>query len=103
LLNAKDKETFDLIVKCFYNDIMFSADMGWSHPYYKVVIGWGISRPSDIIPLLLQQMEVDWIWCGALHEIVAEKESPHIPEEYAGMADHISKAWLAWGKANGYL
>ena len=66
------------------------------HPAYQQIIGMG----KDIIPLLLREVERKsghWFW--ALKSIT--REDP-VPPEKRGRTKEMIKAWLEWGKSQGY-
>lgn len=84
-------------------ETMFLSSPEHDNRNYRAIIAWGKNRPDEFIPFLLDAIQENWHWCGALWEIVGEGNGPHIPEEHAGRSSFIVPAWLAWGKANGYL
>lgn len=66
------------------------------HPAYQAIIGMG----PEVVPLLLRELErqVDfWFW--ALHAIT---EDDPVPAESRGNGKEMAKAWLAWGREQGY-
>lgn len=67
------------------------------NPAYQQIIGMGRSA----IPLILAEMEVTpghWFW--ALKSITGE--DPVLPEQ-RGRIKEMTKAWLNWGKEQGYI
>ena len=65
------------------------------HPAYQRIIGMG----HDAIPLLLRELQDDpdhWFW--ALNAITEQD-----PAQSEDTFDGAVRAWLRWGKANGYL
>ena len=72
------------------------AQISLVFPYQKI-IGMG---PS-VVPLILQELEKEpdhWFW--ALEAITGE--NPVTPIE-AGDIEASAKAWIRWGKQNGFL
>lgn len=66
------------------------------HPAYQQIIGMG----KEVIPLLLKEVEQKsgrWFW--ALKAIT--RQDP-VPLEYQGNTEYMIKAWLDWGRNNGY-
>ena len=68
------------------------------HPAYQSIIEMG----EPVIPIILKdlQRQPDH-WFPALAAISGE--SPPIPKEYRGRMMAITKIWLEWGKAKGYI
>ena len=67
------------------------------HPAYQQIIGMGPAA----IPLILREMSIkqgQWFW--ALKSIT--NEDPVKPE-YRGIVPEMSRAWLQWGKGQGYI
>jgi len=67
------------------------------HPAYQQIIGMGLVS----VPLILREMSIkhgQWFW--ALKSIT--NEDPVKPR-YRGIVAEMSKAWLQWGKENGYI
>lgn len=67
------------------------------HPAYQKIIGMG----TIAIPLILSEMEErlgHWFW--ALKSITGE--DPVLPEQ-RGRIKEMTKAWLNWGKEQGYI
>jgi len=66
------------------------------HPSYQRIIGMG----ADAVPLLLQELERKpghWFW--ALYAITSANP---VPPESQGNLKEMAKAWVAWGKEQGY-
>lgn len=66
------------------------------HPAYQAIIGMG----PDVVPLLLRELErrVDnWFW--ALHAVT---QADPAPTDSQGDGQKMAKAWLVWGKEQGY-
>jgi hypothetical protein len=66
------------------------------HPAYQMIIGMG----PEAVPLLLRELEsnVDnWFW--ALRAIT--EEDP-VPASARGDGEAMAKAWLDWGRDQGY-
>ncbi len=66
------------------------------HPSYQRIIGMG----PDVVPLLLKELERKpghWFW--ALHAITGA--NPVLPENQ-GKLKEMAKAWIDWGKKQGY-
>ena len=68
------------------------------HPAYQSIIEMG----EPVIPIILKdlQRQPDH-WFPALATISGE--SPPIPKEHRGRMMVITKIWLEWGKAKGYI
>jgi len=67
------------------------------HPAYQQIIGMG----PIVIPLILAEMEKrpeHWFW--ALKSITGE--NPVLPE-HRGRVKEMTKAWLNWGREQGYI
>ena len=67
------------------------------HPAYQQIIGMGPAA----IPLILREMSIkkgQWFW--ALKSIT--NEDPVKPEQ-RGIVAEMSKLWLQWGRARGYV
>jgi len=67
------------------------------HPAYQQIIGMGPAA----IPLILREMSIkkgQWFW--ALKSIT--NEDPVKPEHRGHVAE-MSRLWLQWGKARGYI
>ena len=67
------------------------------HPAYQQIIGMG----PTAIPLILREMSIkqgQWFW--ALKSIT--NEDPVKPE-HRGLVAEMSRLWLQWGKARGYI
>lgn len=67
------------------------------HPAYQQIIGMGQSA----IPLILSEMEETpghWFW--ALKSITGEDP---VLSEQRGRIKEMTKAWLIWGKEQGYI
>lgn len=66
------------------------------HPAYQQIIGMGPSA----VPLILSEMKKElghWFW--ALKSITGEDP---VPPEQRGRIKEMTKAWLRWGRENGY-
>lgn len=71
------------------------------HPSYQAILGMARDDPSEIIRLLLrdlQQHRREWFW--ALSYLT--KENP-IDRKDAGNMDKMIKAWVDWGNRRGLL
>lgn len=72
------------------------AQMAMLPPYQRIIgMGW------DAVPFLLEELQREpdqWFW--ALEAIT--EENP-VPPEAAGVVQEMAAAWVAWGKARGYL
>ena len=83
----------------------WKRDVAWSssvadiamHPAYQQIIGMGPAA----VPLLLRELEQrpdHWFW--ALRAITGiDPVSP----EHRGYLSAMAKAWLAWGRQQGYI
>ena len=64
---------------------------------YQRIIGLG----PKVVPLILAELQKEtdhWFW--ALEAITGENP---VPKEDAGDVEASARAWIAWGKKNGYL
>ena len=67
------------------------------HPAYQSIIRMG----PAVVPLILRELQREpdyWFW--ALTAITGENP---VPPEDAGDLDRMTDAWLAQGRARGYL
>jgi hypothetical protein len=93
------EEKFESLVKKWKEETVFAStilEMA-TNPAYQQIIGMG----PVVIPLLLDRLakELDhWFW--ALKAITGEDP---VPENSRGKLDQMAKAWLAWGKEEGYV
>ena len=68
------------------------------HPAYQRIIEMG----EPVIPIILKDLQAQPDhWFPALAAISGE--SPPIPQKYRGRMRAITKIWLEWGKAKGYI
>ena len=66
------------------------------HPSYQRIIGMG----TEVVPFLLEELERKpghWFW--ALHAITG---ADPVPPESQGKLKEMAKAWIDWGKNQGY-
>ena len=66
------------------------------HPAYQKIIGMG----ADVIPMIFRELESQpdsWFW--ALRSIA---ETDPVAERDRGDGEAMARAWLAWGRKNGY-
>ena len=66
------------------------------HPAYQRIIGMG----PDVVPFLLEELEREpehWFW--ALYSITGANP---VPPESEGKLEEMAKAWIEWGKKQGY-
>lgn len=66
------------------------------HPAYQTIIGMG----PDAVPFLLRELEMNpdaWFW--ALRSIT---EADPVPLNVRGDVLAMARAWLAWGRNQGY-
>ncbi len=66
------------------------------HPSYQRIIGMG----PDVVPFLLKELEREpehWFW--ALNSITGVDP---VPPESQGKLKEMAKAWVEWGKKQGY-
>jgi hypothetical protein len=66
------------------------------HPSYQRIIGMG----PDVVPFLLKELEREpehWFW--ALNSITGVNP---VPPEGHGKLKEMAKAWVGWGKKQGY-
>jgi hypothetical protein len=67
------------------------------HPAYQRIIGLG----KDVIPFILRELQdepSEWFW--ALRALTGEDPTT---KSMAGNRDKMAKAWINWGKENGYI
>ena len=67
------------------------------HPAYQSIIGLG----RGVIPFILHELkdfQAEWFW--ALQAIT--RVNP-VTDEQVGKPSEMAKAWINWGKENGYL
>ena len=95
--SASDRDTFKKLVPQWKEETWFvsSIKKRVSHPAYLKIIGLG----RVAIPWILEELrrEPDY-WYAAL-EAIARPDHPPQAETMSQLRD----AWLAWGKANGYI
>ena len=66
------------------------------HPAYQKIVALG----RKAVPLILAELERrPSHWFGALHEITGANP---VPSESRGKLDEMTKAWLKWGREQGY-
>ncbi len=90
---------FNMLAETWYRETLHSSAYldKILHPAYQRIIGLG----KDVIPLILRELQdapAEWFW--ALRALTGEE--PTTPE-MAGRRDEMAKAWLNWGKENGYI
>jgi hypothetical protein len=67
------------------------------HPAYQEIILMG----QQVVPLLLAELRRDPdFWFAALRAITGENP---VPPASAGKVKEMARAWIAWGKARGYI
>lgn len=55
---------------------------------------------EEVVPLLLRELErKSGQWFGALKSITGEDP---VPKEHKGSTKEMTKAWLEWGKQQGF-
>ncbi len=95
--SVSDKDTFDRLVPQWKEETwaVSSIRKRVSHPAYLKIIGLG----RVAIPWILEELkrEPDY-WFAALEAITRTDPIPH-----ADNMSQLREAWLAWGKANGYI
>lgn len=105
-LSAKRRQTkkdvekqFNLLAEKWYLETLNSS--GYLdkvlHPAYQRIIGLG----KSVIPFILNELKdqpVEWFW--ALRALTGEDPTTATMQ---GKKDEIAKAWLNWGKKNGYI
>jgi len=67
------------------------------HPAYQQIIGMG----REALPFLFQELKRQpdhWFW--ALHAITGEEP---VPTEEKGNVEAMTRRWLRWGAANGWI
>ena len=73
-----------------------SVQMALLRPYQRI-IGMG----PAVVPLILEELEREpdqWFW--ALEAIT---EQYPVPPDAAGVVRSMAEAWIAWGRAEGYM
>lgn len=73
-----------------------SAQMAMLKPYQRI-IGMGTAAVPLILRELLREPD-QWFW--ALESITGENP---VSAKSAGVVSEMSRAWIEWGKARGYL
>jgi len=67
------------------------------HPAYQKIIGMG----PPVVPLLLRELAnrapESWFWA-----LMAITEANPVPPESRGDGEAMARAWLEWGKKQGY-
>ncbi len=66
-------------------------------PEYQRIIGMG----HEAVPLLLEELQKapdHWFWA-----LVAITGEDPVPPEHKGKLSEMTKAWLQWGRDEGYL
>jgi hypothetical protein len=98
-LTADAAKRFGALVKQWKKETehLSSAARMAKHPAYREIVQLG----SAAVPLLLAELqrEPDF-WFAALREIT--NEDP-VPPQSLGKIEEMAQAWLAWGRAKGYL
>lgn len=96
---ARIEKEFNALAEQWYLETLHSS--GYLdkalHPSYQRIIGLG----KDVIPFILRELQdapTDWFW--ALRALTGE--DPTTPAQ-SGKKDKMAKAWLKWGKENGYI
>lgn len=73
-----------------------SAQMAMLKPYQSII---GMGFP--VVPLILKELEHEpdqWFWA-----LEAISDANPVPPEAAGNVQQMARAWLEWGKQQGYL
>lgn len=93
------EKQFNVLAEKWYSETLYSS--GYLdkilHPAYQRIIGLGKSA----IPFILNELKDhpgEWFW--ALRALTGEDPTNAAMK---GKKDEIAKAWLNWGKKNGYL
>lgn len=105
LLEKYESETshiearFNQLAETWYRETLYSSAYldKVLHPAYQRIIGLG----KDVIPLILRELQAqpcEWFW--ALRALTGEDPTT---SEMAGKRDEMAKAWISWGKENGYI
>lgn len=99
LATSQVEQEFSILAETWYRETLHSSAYldKILHPAYQRIIGLG----KDVIPLILRELQdqpCEWFW--ALRALTGkDATSP----EMAGKRDEMAKAWLSWGKENGYI
>ncbi|MGI8641735.1 MAG: hypothetical protein ACR2MG_17545 [Pyrinomonadaceae bacterium] len=96
---ARIEKEFNVLAGQWYMETLHSSAYldKVLHPAYQRIIGLG----QDVIPLILRELQdapAEWFW--ALRALTGEDPTT---SEQSGKKDEMAKAWLNWGKENGYL
>jgi len=88
---------FDQLVRAWKQDTRYSSSLSKivMHPSYQAIIGMG----PAVLPLIFAELQHSgghWFW--ALHAIT-QAHPAHEGDTY----DAAVRAWLAWGRARGYV
>lgn len=97
-MKTADRELFLELADQWENEtvLLSRTDMAIKHPAYQKVVDMG----EPAVPLILQRMQSQGgHWFAALREIT--NANPVEPAD-RGNVSEMQKAWLKWGKANGY-
>ncbi len=90
---------FNILAEQWYRETLHSS--GYVevilHPAYQRIIGLG----KDVVPFILRELQdepLEWFW--ALRALTGEDPTT---AEMTGKRDEMAKAWLDWGKEQGFI
>lgn len=92
-------QAFQVLVQRWRSDTTHfsSVSKAAMHPAYQRIIGLG----QRVVPLLLHELRErpdHWFW--ALRAITGQNP---VAVEHAGDVKEMTRAWLRWGRQNGYF
>ena len=98
-VSSQIEAEFNTLAEQWYRETLHSS--GYVevilHPAYQRIIGLG----KDVIPFILRELQdepLEWFW--ALRALTGEDPTT---EEMSGKRDEMAKAWLDWGKEQGFI
>ena len=99
---SAEKAKFKRLAKEWKRDIVVHSSMTKiaTHPAYQKIIGMG----SEVLPFLFEQLKSEgdepdnWFW-----DLAAITDKNPVPKESRGRINEMAKAWLEWGRENGYV
>jgi hypothetical protein len=101
-LRKAEEAKFKRLAEAWQKDTAIHSSMTKivMHPAYQKIIGMG----SDALPFLFKQLRLEgdepnhWFWA-----LAAITDKNPVPQESRGHIAEMSKAWLEWGRENGYV
>jgi hypothetical protein len=95
----EDKELFTRLASRWMDETVLESSVRnmTSHPDHMRIVGMG----QRAVPLLLQAItSTPYHWDIALASITGKNP---VPQDERGDMAKVSKAWLDWGRSNGYI